>query len=384
MNMPQRDYDVILYGASGFTGAQTVQYFRSHAPAGLRWAIGGRSREKLEKLHPGLPIFAAGSTGQGPIDSMVASTRVLLTTAGPFALYGENIVEACVRLGTHYADITGETAWVSSLIDRYHRQAEASGTRIVPFCGFDAVPSDLAAFAMSRQLGGEVAEIKAYFEWQGGSPNGGTLASGWNALDTASRAQMNDLFLLSPELRHAGNPIEDDPTGASFDLDCKSWIAPFVMSTINTRVVRRTCHLLNRRFAYQEYSKMGGPVAAHLAAGAGTALQAALKSSAIRSLLRRLTPAPGTGPTEAVMDGGWFRCHVFGRATDGRTAQALLSGSGDPANRITVKCLCEAALALACDTARLTERGGVLTPAAAMGEVLLERLHKQGITLHAK
>ena len=236
--------------------------------------------------------------------------------------------------------------------------------------------------AMVKLLGGEAAEIKAYFEWQGGRPSGGTIASGLNAMSSDRQGQMADLFLLSPELLGAGerHPLEADPSGAMFDRDIESWVAPFVMSSINTRVVRRSCQLMHRPFDYQEYSKMSGPVSAYVAAGAGKLLQAALKSGSLRRLLEGISPAPGTGPAEAEMDSGWFRCHFFGRSKDGNTARAVLAGAGDPANRITVKCLCESALALACDTDRLPEGGGVLTPAMAMGDVLLDRLAQKGIT----
>ena len=379
--MPQRDLDVILYGASGFTGRQTVRYFTANAPPGLRWAIAGRNRAKLEQLHPGITAIEADSANQTLIDAMVARTRVMLSTAGPFAQYGDRLVDACVRLGTHYADITGETVWARSLIDRYHSIASAAGTRIIPFCGFDSVPSDLGAFAIARELNGAATEIKAYFEWKGGAPNGGTLASGWNAFDSGHDGQMQDLFLLSPESRHTASNLEVDPTTASFDRDANSWVVPFVMSSINTRVVRRSCQLLGAQFGYQEYSKASGPVAAHLAATGSRLLNSALRSDTMRSLLKRVTPQPGTGPSEKEMDEGWFRCHLFGRSADGKTARMLLSGDGDPANRITVKCLCESALALACDSERLPRRAGVLTPTTGLGEVLLDRLAKRGITI---
>src|SRR5262245_16419866 len=139
----EREFDVILYGASGFTGRQTVQYFEEHAPAGLRWAIAGRDKVKLECLNARVPLFVASCDAQSSIDRFVSATRVVLSTAGPFTLYGTGIVDACVRFGTHYADITGETVWVRELMDCLEQKASSKDVRIIPFCGFDSIPSDL-------------------------------------------------------------------------------------------------------------------------------------------------------------------------------------------------------------------------------------------------
>jgi short subunit dehydrogenase-like uncharacterized protein len=172
--MNPRDFDIILYGATGFTGRQTVAYFRKYAPPDLRWAIAGRNKGKLEALNAQTEVLVAGSQNQSEIDALVARTRVLLNTAGPFALYGTGFVDACVRFGTHYVDITGETHWARMLIDRYHEKASADGTRIIPFCGFDSVPSDLGAMLIAGALGPETSEVKAFFQMRGGL-NGGTL-----------------------------------------------------------------------------------------------------------------------------------------------------------------------------------------------------------------
>jgi short subunit dehydrogenase-like uncharacterized protein len=173
----EREFDVTLYGATGFTGRQTVDYFSRHAPPGLRWAVAGRNREKLEALQSGVPAVAADSADRVAIGALTARTRVLLSTAGPFILYSDGIVEACVEAQTHYVDITGEVAWVRSLIDRHHGKAAAEGTRIVPFCGFDSVPADLGVSLLAEQLGPGMIEAKGYFQVRGGGPNGGTIAS---------------------------------------------------------------------------------------------------------------------------------------------------------------------------------------------------------------
>jgi short subunit dehydrogenase-like uncharacterized protein len=203
--MPEHSYDVILYGASGFVGKQTVQYFASHAPADLQWAIAGRSRQKLEAVRDEIgvtvDVLVADSQNQTEIDAIVSQTRVILTTVGPFALYGTAIVDACVRFKTHYVDITGETPWVRTLIDRYHAQAAIDGTRIIPCCGFDSVPSDLGGYLIVRYLQRELnlpcQQVNAYFQAAGGF-NGGTLASAFNLYDSQGLTQMNQPFLLNP------------------------------------------------------------------------------------------------------------------------------------------------------------------------------------------
>jgi short subunit dehydrogenase-like uncharacterized protein len=376
-----RDFDVVLYGATGFTGRQTVAYFASHAPSGLRWAIAGRSQVRLNALGAKVPVLTADASDQQAIDAIVSRTRVLLSTAGPFALYGTGFVDACVRLRTHYVDITGETHWVRMLIDRYHEKAYAEGTRIIPCCGFDSVPSDLGAMLIAEALGPETREVKAFFKMRGGL-NGGTLASMMNMYESGADKTMNDLFLLSPGVTRAPRDLELDPSKETYDTDVKSWTAPFLMSKINTRVVRRSCELLGLDFAYQEYTKFDGAFAGPVAliTTAGSSLFGhAMEYPGMRRALRTISPAPGEGPSTHTMDHGWFRCELFGRASNGRTAQAVVADQGDPGNRVTVKCLCESALALALD--QLPDRAGVLTPSTGLGAALVTRLRARGMEL---
>jgi short subunit dehydrogenase-like uncharacterized protein len=384
--MPDRDYDVVLYGATGFTGRQTVQYFAKYAPPGLRWAIAGRNRSKLETLLASLqvkaPLIVADSADYAAIDALVAHTRVVLSTAGPFALYGTGIVDACVRFNTHYVDITGETPWVKMLIDRYHEKAAAKGTRIIPFCGFDSVPSDLGAMLVAEALGPETNQIKAFFQFAGGL-NGGTLASAINLYETGAAAAVRSPFLLSTA--RPARALERDPVAASFDSDAQAWVAPFMMSAINTRVVRRSCELRGVDFAYQEYMKFDGSWAGMQAfgvAGGAAIFESSMHLGPLRSLYRSLAPAPGAGPSEQTMDNGWFRCELAGHASNGRTARFLVADKGDPGNRVTVKCVCESALALV--MGRLPARGGILTPASGIGDVLVARLQARGMTFEPR
>jgi short subunit dehydrogenase-like uncharacterized protein len=374
-----RDFDVVLYGATGFTGRQTAAYFAAHAPPGLRWAVAGRNESKLQGLNVRVPVLVADSADQAAIDRMVSRTRVLLTTAGPFALYGSGVVDACVRRRTQYVDITGETVWVRSLIDRYHERAAAEGTRIVPFCGFDCVPCDLGVNWIAGKLGPGTSEVKAFYRVKGGRPNGGTIASALNAWESGITEQMRDPFLLSPGAARPLRDLERDPAGAHFDSDIQAWVAPWVMGAIDTRVVRRSNAILGRDFAYQEYVRFSGRLQATAAAWVMTLWERSMKLSPVRSMMAGMKP--GTGPSEKAMDEGWMRIDLFARATDGRTCRAVVKGQGDPANRITVKCLCESALALACAASRLPDCGGILTPSTAIGDALLDRLAPQGITV---
>jgi short subunit dehydrogenase-like uncharacterized protein len=395
----ERRYDVVLYGASGFVGRQTVAYVAAHG-AGLRWALAGRNRDKLEAVRREVGpaaaqagIVVADAADAAALTALAAQTRVVLSTAGPFALFGSALVAACVAQRTHYVDITGETPWVRGLIDRHHAQAAAQGTRILPCCGFDSVPSDLGAWLLVQHfaaLGETCVDVKAAFSLRGGF-NGGTLASALNMLDSGQAAALADPWLLNPPgVRPAPKPHDDDPQAPHRDPDFDAWVGPFFMGPVNTRVVRRSAALLGYGpdFHYQEYLRFGaGAVAALAAAGVSAGMgasQAALKLAPVRALARRLAPAPGEGPSEERMNNGGFRCELVGRGARGTVARARVAASGDPGNRATTAMVCEAALALAVDGPRLTggaSAGGVLTPASGLGTVLVERLRQAGMTL---
>jgi short subunit dehydrogenase-like uncharacterized protein len=405
--MTERQYDVVLYGASGFTGRQTVQYFAGNTqPSDVRWAIAGRNRQALEAAREqagedagSADILVADAQDQQAVDAIVSRTRILLNTAGPFSLYGSKIVDACVRYKTHYVDITGETPWVRDLMDRYHDRAAADGTRIVPCCGFDSVPSDMGVYLVARYihktLGSDCREVKGFYQISGGL-NGGTFASASNAQASGAAARMREPFLLNPPKAHSTEEIRlnRDPREARFDADIGAWATPFVMGMANTRIVRRSAGLFEQwnepygpEFRYQEFQKFDPPMARAKAfamlVGLG-ALQAGLKSSFTRPLMKSLAPKPGQGPSQKTMDNGFFRCHLVGIATDGRKIYGSVSDKGDPGNRATVKFLCESALSLALNADQLPggkQRGGVLTPATGLGDVLVSRLRKAGMRL---
>lgn len=398
-----RPFDVVLYGATGFVGRQTARHFAAHAPAKLRWAVAGRSPDKLDALcqrlgdaRPG--VIVADAADAEALDALAAQTRVVLSTAGPFARYGSEVVAACVRRATHYVDITGETPWVRRMIDEHHAAAAASGTRVVPGCGFDSVPSDLGAWLVAKalrdQYGERCASVRACFSLRGGL-NGGTAASLMNLLDEGAAGELENPFLLNPPgSAPADASAHRDPAGALHDADFDAWLAPFAMGPINTRVVRRSAGLLADAglyaddFRYQEYLRIGrGPAAALAAAGVAVGMaggRSALAITPLREIAKRFIPAPGEGPSERAMDGGSFRCELIGVGERGTVVRGRIAGQGDPGNRATTVFVCESALALAVDAKKLpggTKLGGVLTPSVAMGAVLAERLRAAGMTI---
>lgn len=397
-----RTYDIVLYGATGFVGRQTVAYFaQSQAvkASGLRWALAGRSREKLEAVRaqcgaPQAGIVVAEAHDAQAMGALAQGAAVVLSTAGPFALYGSELVAACVQHGTHYVDITGETPWVRDMIDRHHTAAERSGARIIPFCGFDSIPSELSARvaveSMWARYGEACTSVKSAFSVRGGF-NGGTLASLFNIMATGQGDAVANPFLLNPPgTAPANTAAHADPKGPRHDADFGAWLGPFFMAAINTRVVRRSAALLDYGpdFSYQEYLRLGrGPLAAVAAttlSAAAASSQTALRFGPVRALAQRLAPPPGAGPSEESMDGGSFRCQWVGTSASGKQVRGVVADRGDPGNRATTKMLCESALALALQLDELPggrHYGGLLTPMSGLGEVLVKRLRDAGMTI---
>jgi short subunit dehydrogenase-like uncharacterized protein len=404
-----RPYDIVFFGATGFTGRLVAERTleRYGVGRGLRWAIAGRSREKLESLRaalaaadPGagaLPLLAADVGDRASLDAVAAQTRVVCSTVGPYALYGKAVVEACVEHGTAYCDLTGEPQFVREMIDRHHARAVQTGARIVHCCGFDSVPFDLGvlmvAEAMREWHGVRCVEVKAFAGEQAGGVSGGTIASMLNAIEEASRDRrvqrlLGDPYALTPGERGPDGP---DQRGVRFDRDLRRWTAPWVMAPINTRVVRRSNMLLGypwgRDFRYSEVSGMpaglkglAGGLALSVGLGAFVTL-AALPPT--RAVLRRFLPKPGQGPSREQREKGFFKVRLlgFGEHALGSAPRKLLglvAGASDPGYGETVKMLSESAVCLATD--RLATGGGVLTPASSMGTTLLERLRASGMT----
>jgi short subunit dehydrogenase-like uncharacterized protein len=389
-----RQLDIVLFGATGFAGQRAAAWMRDNAPDSVRWTIAGRRADALHDVAKSLKLFyppiVADSSDPASIDAMVRQTKVIASTAGPFAKYGTVVVDACVRNKTHYTDITGESPWVASMIERHHDKAAADGTRIVPMCGFDSVPSDVGAHFLVKtireRLHQPTREVVASFSTKGGGLNGGTLASVIDLMEQHGHKALSDPFLLCPGttsheqwVRHA------DPTAAIWDPHWRRWLAPFVAGIANTRVVRRSAMLFEQagepygtQFRFQEYLNGGGRIRANsIALGTKAALML-LDRPAGRRLARKMGPAPGSGPDEQAMEGGSATVRMWGRSAAGRIVEIKLFSPGDAGNATTVRFLCCAALCLALEP---LPHGGVLTPAFALGDTYVDLLRTHGVQL---
>jgi short subunit dehydrogenase-like uncharacterized protein len=314
--MANREFDLVIYGATGFVGRLASEYVAARAKKlKLRWAIAGRDRARLEKVAGrgrGKPkVLVADSGDAKALGSIAARTRVMLNMAGPFAVHGDRVVDACVKARTHYADITGETAWVRGLIDRHHERAAKDGTRIIPFCGFDSVPSDLGTFLVARhiqrELGKDCVEVRGYHRVAGGF-NGGSIASLIGMHESGDWDRMRDPFLLDPPGRHTPAEVKRnrDPAGVHFDPAIGAWTGPFLMGVINTRVVRRSAALFGqwgepygKGFTYQEYTRFGkklGLARASLVNSVMASFGLAMSIAPTRAAMKRVLPKAGEGP----------------------------------------------------------------------------------------
>jgi short subunit dehydrogenase-like uncharacterized protein len=394
-----REFDVVVWGATGFTGRLVAEHLlRRHGLGGaLRWAIAGRSEHKLADVRrtlgpsaDGLPLLVADAGDPPSLDALAARARVVCSTVGPYALHGSGLVAACAALGTHYCDLTGEVQWMRRMIDAHHEQARDSGARIVHTCGFDSIPSDLGVLfvqqEMQRRHGVPCRAVKFRLREARGGFSGGTVASMLNMLDEAQRDPgigqvLDDPYGLNPagERRGLDAPERRAP---EYDPDFGAWVGPFVMAAINTRVVRRTNALMGfpygSEFRYDEgtlmpYGLWGFPLALGLSVGSA-AFSKVAGIGGIRRQLARLLPQPGQGPSERKRESGFFVIEMLGKHPTDSSAdvRVTIRGDRDPGYGSTARMLGEAAACLAED--QLSSAGGVLTPAVAMGEALLARL----------
>ena len=398
MKTPSRD--LIVYGATSFVGQILTRYlveeFGTHGP--LRWAIAGRSEEKLAALRNSLglaagklPLVVADAADEAALRRMCQDTRVVATTVGPYALYGEPLVKACAATGTDYCDLTGEVQWIRRMIDAHEPAARRSGARIVHCCGFDSIPSDLGVHFLQRQarerFGVPCTEVKMRVRTLRGGFSGGTVASMLNAVkeaaaDPALRRQLANPYSICPA-GYAPAVRQPNVGLPEHDPDFDAWIAPFVMSAINTRVVQRSNALSGQAygagFRYDEAMLMGrglkGRIAATgLAAGLGGFMLASALPPSRWALERFVLPAPGEGPSAAEQRQGRFDLRFLGRTDDGRVLRTRVTGDRDPGYGSTARMLGQAAACLALDFADSGPKGGFWTPATMFGNRLVERL----------
>ncbi|BDT93898.1 enoyl reductase [Nocardia sputorum] len=407
-----REFDLVLFGATGFVGKLTAEYLLGAAPESARIALAGRSLDKLTSVRDGLGpkaadwgLVVADSTDQAALDALAARTEVVVTTVGPYLRYGMPLVAACAKAGTHYADLTGEPLFIRDAIDAYHEQAVATGAKIVNSCGYDSIPSDLSVYQLYRRTvddnAGELVDTTLVASLKGGV-SGGTIDSGRAmmeaiAADPAKGKVLSHPYSLSPDKAmdpDVGRQSDQALSRASaIDPSLDGWVSTFVMAAHNTKVVRRTNGLLGwvygKNFRYREVMSAGkSRVAPLVAAGMAGGIVAGLTAGALlsraaagRKLLDRVLPKPGTGPDEKARKSGWFTMKTFAHTTSGAKYVATFSGTGDPGYQATAVLLGESGLCLAFDTDKQPELAGILTPAAAMGDALTERLRAAGMTI---
>lgn len=397
--MSQPEFDVVVFGATSFVGQILTRYLFDRHGAGspeLRWALAGRSQSKLAQVRDGLgegaaslPLIVADAADSPALTALCGRTRAVISTVGPYALYGTPLVEACVDSGTDYCDLTGEVQWIDEMIRRFEARAQASGARIVHCCGFDSIPSDLGQWvlqqASQQQLGAPCTTVKMRVKALRGGFSGGTVASLMNVFklaseDPALRKKLGDPYLLCPDDRR-GEGRQPNVKGPALDPDFQAWVAPFVMAGINTRVVQRSNALSQQawgtRFRYDEAMLTGkgfkGRLSAiGLTAGLGGFLLGAALPPTRWVLERFVVPKPGEGPSPAAQASGFFDLRFHGTTDDGRSMRAKVTGDRDPGYGSTGKMLGEAGACLARDIPDLP--GGFWTPATAFGQKLVDRL----------
>ena len=393
-------HDLVAFGATSFVGKILCHYLWEEfgAQGEIKWAAAGRSNAKLEQLRRALgaeagalPLVVADAVDEASLRRLCASTRVVVSTVGPYALHGEPLVRACVESGTDYCDLSGEVQWIRRMVQRYDATARKSGARIVHCCGFDSIPSDLGVHFLQRQavqrLDSPCTRVKMRVKAMRGDFSGGTVASLMNlikeaAADRALRQQLADPYSLCPA-GYASNVRQPQVRRAEFDADFGAWVAPFVMSGINTRIVQRTNALSHQAygagFSYDEAMLTGRGLKGRLAALAMTAgLGAFMRAAAIRparALLERFVlPKPGEGPSPEAQQRGFFDLRFLGQTADGRRIRTKVTGDRDPGYGSTGRMLGQAAACLALDVHKAATSGGFWTPATIFGDRLIQRL----------
>ena len=402
-----RIWDVVVFGATGFTGSLVAEYLCKNygVNQAVRWAIAGRSLQKLQRLRDqlsamypeasSLKLIEAESHQPDSLDRLAQDAEVICSTVGPYMRYGKDLVASCVQHQTDYCDLTGEVLFIRQMIDAHHDQAYSDGTKIVHACGYDSIPSDLGVLlaqqAFQDQFGRTASEVRTFIGPTKGGVSGGTIASMIGMLDQAKnknhRRVMGNPYALNPKDGVRGLD-GSDLRRALFDEEVQKWLAPFIMATINTRIVRRSHSLLGYRygpsFRYSEvigFNKgFKGMIQAQTASfGLGLAVVLMMFRPTRALLFRTIIPKPGQGPSRATREHGYFKTRLLARDGDDQ-CWVSVGDTLDPGYGSTSKMLAESAVMLACHRDLLPETAGVLTPAVALGSPLIEQLRKAGMT----
>ncbi len=398
--MIKKKYDIVVWGATGFTGKWVAKHlFDTHQDSGLNWAIAGRNAEKLNEVrdfigdvNASIDGMIADSEDQSTLSELVKSTKVIITTVGPYAYYGSLLVKLCAEHGTHYVDLTGEVPWMREMIDAHDEAAKKSGAKIVHSCGFDSVPSDMGTYFTQQQakksLGKPLSSVRYQLMKAKGGISGGTIASMMNIVELAVKDKgirriLANPYALNPDPSFNG-PDKGDQMSAKHSKVLDKWTAPFVMAGINTRIVRRSNALMGfpygDNFRYSEVMVTGSGMKGYAAA---KGLSAGIKTMMLTSItgvgrkfLGLFLPAQGEGPKVDPENPGFYHIQFNGETESGEEFVTKLLGDGDPGYGSTSKMLAEAAVCLALD--ELKTEGGFWTPASALGDAYLARLQENG------
>lgn len=401
----KKEFDLIVFGATGFTGRLVAEYLHLSGAAGARWAIAGRSLDKLAKvrdelhLPPSVALLKADASDAAALKALVARTRVVITTVGPYQLYGEPLATACAEGGTDYVDLCGEPLWMAKMIDKLTPLAQASGARIVFSCGFDSIPFDLGVVYLQaeahKRFGAPLPEVRGRVARVKGTASGGTWASMMETIEAVRREPQLFKLMANPFALTPGFKGPRQPGGQTAELDdwADAWCGPFFMATINTKNVHRSNalrgHPWGQGFVYSEKLLTGKPGQGDkgrrkaVALARFTKLQdLALGFTPTRALLRRFVlTQPGDGPDKAAREAGHYVLWFSGKSATGEMLRAVVKGDRDPGYGSTCKLISETALCLAQDVGRDATPGGVWTPGSALGLALVRRLHaRAGLT----
>lgn len=397
MNKP---FDVIIFGATGFTGRLVAEYLnRSYGIGGeLAWAMAGRNRDKLAEVRrligadEALPLIPADASDADTLAGLVRQSKLIITTVGPYQRHGRALVTACAQAGTDYVDLCGEPAWMAQMIPALDAPARASGARIVFSCGFDSIPFDLGIVFLQdearRRFGVQLTRVRGRVQRMNGGPSGGTIASLLATIeqmgrDPAVARTMADPFALTPGFR---GPAQPEGESVAYDDLAKAWTGPFIMAPVNTKNVHRTNALLGhpwgRDFLYDERMLTGdgakGKRRAKTLARTARIQNRLLAFAPTRAVLRRFAlPKPGEGPSAQEREAGSYDLLFIGQSADGQTLRASVRGDRDPGYGSTSKIISESALCLIKDVGGTATGGGVWTPGAAMGLKLVSRLQER-------
>lgn len=387
-NKNTREYDLVVWGATGFTGQLVCEYLNDRLKGtNFNWAIAGRNLSKLEKvketfeLTDDVDILIADAFKVEQVESFVKKTRVVISMAGPYALYGANIVAACVKYGVNYVDLTGEYNFMRDMIEKYHDDAIANGCLIIHACGYDSIPFDMGVYRAHQEAtkrGKRLREVKIILKKGIGGVSGGTIASMMNlfSLTSEEKVKIEDPECLVPEDRKLNNVHIDKLI--RYDRDVQSWTVPSIMEAINARVIYRTNAFLKyneERFIYKERQQYG-IIVAFMAFAIMVIFMLLIRFRIFRSILRKFLPSPGQGPDKETRDSGYAKFIVIGQPEDD-TEPIIIEGSikGDPGYSATSRMISESALCIL-ENKNLPAKGGVITPAMAFGEAIFPMLEQ--------